>query len=145
MFAALCFNRFFPQVHYCNSLALEELKLHTLRMRRHRLDALFLIQVYLCSKFCPSDLEIVALRVPARNIRDFALFGAARRVNTVLSAKYASADIVVSMELTCSGRRILSFIIFYNMLSLLLLLLYVCVCTYEYYSFSLHNDVTIAN
>jgi hypothetical protein len=37
-FAALCFNRFFPGAHYCNPLALEELKLHTLRMRRHRLD-----------------------------------------------------------------------------------------------------------
>jgi hypothetical protein len=44
-FAALCLNRFFPQVHFSYSLALEELKLHILRMRRHRLDALFLTQV----------------------------------------------------------------------------------------------------
>jgi hypothetical protein len=43
-FAALCFNPFSPQVHYCYSLALEELKLHNLRMRKHRLDTLFLIQ-----------------------------------------------------------------------------------------------------
>jgi hypothetical protein len=35
-FSALSFNRFFPQVHYCNSITLEKLKLHTLRMRRHR-------------------------------------------------------------------------------------------------------------
>jgi hypothetical protein len=41
-FSALCFNRFF-QVHYCYPPALEELKLHTLRMRRHRLDALFFL------------------------------------------------------------------------------------------------------
>jgi hypothetical protein len=68
-FAALCFNRFFPGAHYCYSLALEELKLHTLRMR-HRLDALFLTHVYFGSKFCPSVLEIVGLRVPARYIRD---------------------------------------------------------------------------
>jgi hypothetical protein len=51
-FAALCFNIFFPQVHYCYSLALEELKLHTLRMRRHRLDALFLTKVYFVFKIC---------------------------------------------------------------------------------------------
>jgi hypothetical protein len=37
---------FFPRVHYCYALALEELKLQTLRMRRHRLDSLFLTQVY---------------------------------------------------------------------------------------------------
>ncbi|PNF35161.1 hypothetical protein B7P43_G08774, partial [Cryptotermes secundus] len=60
-FAALCFKRFFPQVHYNYSLALEELKLHTLCTRRHCLDALFLIQVYFGSKFCPSLLEIVGL------------------------------------------------------------------------------------
>jgi hypothetical protein len=30
--AALCFNRFFAGVHYFYSLALEELKLHTLRI-----------------------------------------------------------------------------------------------------------------
>jgi hypothetical protein len=29
-FAALCFNRFFPQVHYYYSLVLKKLKLHTL-------------------------------------------------------------------------------------------------------------------
>jgi hypothetical protein len=54
-------------------LALEELKLHTLYIRRHRLDALFLTQVYFGLKFCPSVLKIVGLRVPAWYIRDFAL------------------------------------------------------------------------
>jgi hypothetical protein len=76
-FAALCFNRFFfPHVHYSYeySLASEQLKLHTLRMRRQHLDALFFTQVYPGSKFCPSVLEIVGLRVPARYIRDFTLF-----------------------------------------------------------------------
>jgi hypothetical protein len=70
--AALCFNRFFPQVHYCYSLALEDLKLRTLHIRRHRLDALFLTQVYFGFKICPSLWEIVGLRVPARYIGDFA-------------------------------------------------------------------------
>jgi hypothetical protein len=55
-FSTLSLNRFFPQVHYCNSLDLEELKLHTLRIRRHRLDTLFLTQVYIGSKFCPCVL-----------------------------------------------------------------------------------------
>jgi hypothetical protein len=31
-FTAFCFTRFFSQVHYCYSLAVEELKLHTLRI-----------------------------------------------------------------------------------------------------------------
>jgi hypothetical protein len=60
-FATLCFHSFFPEVHYCYSLALEELKLYTLCMRRHRLDALFLTEVYCGVKFCPSVLEIVGL------------------------------------------------------------------------------------
>jgi hypothetical protein len=43
--------------------------LHTLRVRRHRLDTLFLTQLYLGSKFRPYLLEIVGLRVPAKYIR----------------------------------------------------------------------------
>jgi hypothetical protein len=67
-FAALCYNRFLPQVHYTYSNALEHLKLHTLHKRRDHLDALFLIQVYLGSKFCPSVMETVGLRVPTRHL-----------------------------------------------------------------------------
>jgi hypothetical protein len=52
-FAALCFYCFFPQVRYCYTLAVQELNLHTLSMRRHRLDAVFLTQVYSGCKFCP--------------------------------------------------------------------------------------------
>jgi hypothetical protein len=63
--AAPCFYCFFPQVRYCYTLPLQELNLHTLRMRRHRLDAVFLTQVYSGSKFCPSVLETVGLRVSA--------------------------------------------------------------------------------
>jgi hypothetical protein len=36
---------------------------------RHRLDALLLTQVCFGLKFCPSVLEIVGLRVPARYIK----------------------------------------------------------------------------
>lgn len=40
------FNRFFSQVNHRYSLALEELKLYSLHMRRHLHHALFLIQLY---------------------------------------------------------------------------------------------------
>jgi hypothetical protein len=64
--AALYFNIFFTQVHYSYDLALKQLKLQTLRKRRYYLDALFLIQVYLGSIFCPSVLDTVGLRAPVR-------------------------------------------------------------------------------
>ncbi|PNF20040.1 hypothetical protein B7P43_G05817 [Cryptotermes secundus] len=104
-FAALCFKRFFPQVHYNYSLALEELKLHTLCTRRHRLDALFLIQVYFGSKFCPSALEIVGLRVPARYIRDFALFNVCSLFTNCPSARCAAAANVVCRDVDVFGAR----------------------------------------
>jgi hypothetical protein len=59
-FAAVCYNCFLPQVHYTYSNTLEYLKLYTLHKRRHHLNALFLIQVYLGSKFCLSILETVS-------------------------------------------------------------------------------------
>ena len=42
--------------------------------RRHQLDAIFVINVLLRSKSCPSTLDIIGLRVPTRNLRDFSLF-----------------------------------------------------------------------
>jgi hypothetical protein len=74
-FAVLCYNRFLPRVHYTYSNALEHLKLHTLRKRRYHPGVLFLIHVYLGSKFCPSVLETVGLRVPTLHLRDFPLLG----------------------------------------------------------------------
>jgi hypothetical protein len=97
-FAALCFNRFFPQVHYCHSLSLEKLKLHILYIRRHRLDVLFLTQVYFGLKFCHSVLGIVGLRVPARYIRDFALFNVCFSCKNFTSARCASAANVVCRD-----------------------------------------------
>jgi hypothetical protein len=58
---ALWFNCPLFQVHWCYSLDLEQLKLRTLRMSRHRINIIFLIQVYFASKFCPSVLEILVL------------------------------------------------------------------------------------
>jgi hypothetical protein len=53
---------------------LNYLKFHTLSDRRCHLDALFLLNVFSGSKFCPTLLETVGLRGPNRNFRDFKLF-----------------------------------------------------------------------
>jgi hypothetical protein len=99
----ICFNRFFPRAHYCYLFALEELKLHNLHMRRYRLDALFLTQVYVGFKFCPSVLEIVGLRVPARYIRDFALFNVCSSCKNCPSATCASAANIICRDVDIFG------------------------------------------
>jgi hypothetical protein len=96
-FSALCFNRFFPEVH-CYSLPLEQLKLHTLRMMRHRFNVLFLIQVYLDSKFCPAVLEIVGLRVSLRYITDLTLFSVCSSCKNCPSARCDSVANVVCRD-----------------------------------------------
>jgi hypothetical protein len=45
-FVALCFSRFFPHTSYNYASPREHLKLHTLQVRRHHIDALFFIQVF---------------------------------------------------------------------------------------------------
>jgi hypothetical protein len=72
-------------------------------MRRHRLDALFLSEVYCGVKFCPSVLEIVGLRVPARYIRDFAMFNVCSSSKNCPSARCASAAIVVCKDVDVLG------------------------------------------
>jgi hypothetical protein len=74
-FASVCFYCFFPHVPYTYNDALEKLSLQFLRKRRHRLDALFLVQVYRGLKSCASLLENVSLRVPPSHIWDFLTFG----------------------------------------------------------------------
>jgi hypothetical protein len=88
----------FAQVHYGYFPALEVLKFHILRIRRQCLDALFRIQVYLGLKFCPSVLGIVGLRVPARYIRDFALFNVCSSCKNSSSARCASAANIVCRD-----------------------------------------------
>jgi hypothetical protein len=104
-FAAFSFYRFFPQVRYCYTLALQEINLHTLHMRRHRLDAVFLTQVYSGSKFFPSVLETVGLRVPPRRIRDFALFSVCSSCKNCPSARCASAANFVCRDYHVFGSR----------------------------------------
>jgi hypothetical protein len=63
---------------YSYANALQVLNLRTLHDRRHQLDAVFVINVLLGSKSCPSitisTLDIIGLRGPTRNLRDFSLF-----------------------------------------------------------------------
>jgi hypothetical protein len=56
---------------------------------------LFLTQVDFGFKFYPSVSEIVGLRVPARYIRDFALFNVCSSCKNCRSARSASAANVV--------------------------------------------------
>jgi hypothetical protein len=79
-----------------NSIELQ--KFHTLRKRRYHLDALFLIQVYLGSKFCPSVLETDGLRGPTRHLRDFPLFYVCPTIKNCPSARCASAANVVCRD-----------------------------------------------
>jgi hypothetical protein len=60
---------------YTYTDALEKLSLQSLCKRRHRLDALFFVQVYRGLKSCTSLLKNVSLRVPPSNLMDFSLFG----------------------------------------------------------------------
>jgi hypothetical protein len=55
-------------VEYHYDIILEKLNLQTLHIRRRHFDALFLINVFCGTKYCPPGLETVGIRVPTRNI-----------------------------------------------------------------------------
>jgi hypothetical protein len=78
------------------------------------LDARFLIQVYLGSKLCPPVLETVALRVPARYIKEFNMFNVWSSSKNCPSARYASAVIVLYKDVDVFGTKIVLLIICYN-------------------------------
>jgi hypothetical protein len=65
---------FFQDVEYHYDNILEKLNQRTLPIRRRHFDALFLINVFSDTKYCPSVLETVSIRVPTRNIRNFTTF-----------------------------------------------------------------------
>jgi hypothetical protein len=88
-FAALCQNRFLQDVEYRYDTLLEKLNLQTLHIRRRHLDAAFLINVFRGTKYCPSVLETVGIRVPTRNIRNFTMFNCSS--NHCPSARRVSA------------------------------------------------------
>jgi hypothetical protein len=73
-FAALCHNRFFQDAEHHHDNILEKLALQALHIRRRHFDAVFLINAFTGTKYCPSVLEAVGIRVPTRNIRNFTAF-----------------------------------------------------------------------
>jgi hypothetical protein len=97
--AALCFNHFFPHIHYNYSLALEHLKLYTLCTRKCHLKPLLLIQVYLSSKLCHFVLETVGLRVLSWYITDLSLFNVSSPSITCPSARCTSAGHVACRDI----------------------------------------------
>jgi len=61
-FAVLCFTRSFPHIPYNYACVLELLKFYTLQVERLRFDVFN--RVFARSKFCPSFIENISLRVP---------------------------------------------------------------------------------
>jgi hypothetical protein len=113
-------------------------------MRKHRLDALFLIQVYFGSKFCPFWKFLVF---------EF-LLGISETLLCSMSASQVKIDSLLDVHqllmlflesLMYSEPRTVSFIIFYNMSCLLLLVLLLHIRMYECYPFSPPYAITIAN
>jgi hypothetical protein len=70
----------------------------------YHLDALFLTQVYLGHKFCPSVLETVTIPVPARYVRDVSFFSVCPAINNC-PAKCAAAANVICRDFDTSGTR----------------------------------------
>jgi hypothetical protein len=139
-FAALCYNRFLPQVQYTYSNAPEHLKLLSLRKRRDHNDALFLIQVYLGSKFCPSVLETVGLRVPTRHLRDFSLFYVCPTIKNCPSARCASAanDVCRDFDVFRNHNVSLEHILFWTGYCFYAIYLLDSLCTKIYFFFSFY-------
>jgi len=67
---APCFSRFFIHVPYTYIHALQLLKLYTLQVRTH----LSKLYDFAGSKLCSFLIHNISLRVPSRNIRNFACF-----------------------------------------------------------------------
>jgi hypothetical protein len=91
-FAALHFNCFFPQAIYCYSFALGGgCKIAHFAYEEASVGCFFIIQICLLTKFCSSVLETLDFRVPARSVRDFALFNVWSLSENVPSARRPSA------------------------------------------------------
>jgi hypothetical protein len=103
MFEAPCFHRFLPGAHYCYSLALQELKFHTIRMRRHRLDALFLNHVYFGFKNSVFPFWKLLVSVFLLGISETALFNVCFSSKNCPSARCALAANVVYKDVDVFG------------------------------------------
>jgi hypothetical protein len=63
-----CHRIFFQNIQYHYDNSLEELNVKILHTRCRHTDPLYLINSYHGVKCCPSVLETVCIRVPARNM-----------------------------------------------------------------------------
>jgi hypothetical protein len=91
--------RFPPHVPYSYTSVLQKLGLHSLRKRRHHLDALFFVEVYRGLKSRTSFSENVSLRVPTRSVRDFLTFSVCPSNKHCPSARCAYAANAVGKDL----------------------------------------------
>jgi hypothetical protein len=109
-FVALCYNRFIsPDSNgYSYANALQVLNLRNLHERRHQLDAIFAINVFLGSKPCPSTMDIIGLRIPTRNLRDFSLFHVSSSYTNCPSGRCATAANSVCNQLDVFRRQIVT-------------------------------------
>jgi hypothetical protein len=73
-------------------------------MRRY-LNALFFVQVYLGTKFCPSVLDTVGLQVPAQYIIEFSMFNVCCSSKNCPSARCVSAANVVCRDIDVFGTK----------------------------------------
>jgi hypothetical protein len=78
-----------------------------LKKRRYHLNAFFLTQVYLASKFCP-PLQNVGLRDNARHIRDFSLFNVPSSSINCPSDSCVSAANAIFWDVAVFGINIVS-------------------------------------
>jgi hypothetical protein len=68
----------------------------------------FVINVFLGSKSCPSTLDIIGLRVPTRNLRDFPLFHVSSSYKNCPTARCATAANSVCNQLDVFRRQIVT-------------------------------------
>jgi hypothetical protein len=108
-FVALCYNRFLSP--YSNGYSyvndLQVLNLRTLHERR-QIDAIFVINVFLSAKSSSSTMDIIGLRVPTRNPRDFPLFHVSSSYTNCPSARCVTAANSVYNQLDVFRRQIIT-------------------------------------
>ena len=92
---SLCYHCFFSHLNYSYNTVLKHLKLHTLVPRRKYLNAFFLINIFNGSKYCPTSLKTVYLRVPHSNFNDFSLFNVNAKSYNCPSTRCVSSTLVL--------------------------------------------------
>jgi hypothetical protein len=112
----------FPQVHYCCSLALEKLKLYTLRIRRHRLDDALLIKFTLVSNSARPFWKLLVSEFLLGTTETLRCSVSAPHVKIVPLLVVHQLLVLSAGTLTYSEPGTFSSVVFNNMLYLLLIL-----------------------